>query len=141
MNTTDIKFKAFIKRYKAIAEVHSINFATNEIVTYETFGIKERSIQNVFKQNEYELLQYTGMTDANGTEIYRGDYNEDYDVVIWCEQSNGWQWAIYDFPTKDKIQCHCYHCAGDFNFLDEIKSQVIEGNIFLNPELLEKNNG
>jgi len=79
--------------------------------------------------------QFTGAKDKNGNKIFEGDFDEDYQVVMWCENSYGWQWATYDFPTKDKICCHCYNCEGDYNFNEQIERVEIKGNIYENAEV------
>ena len=83
---------------------------------------------------ESVLMQYTGLKDKNGKEIYEGDYNQDGEVVIFCNECNGWQFALYDFPTKDFIFCH--NCEGNFMFQDGLSDLEIVGNIYENPELL-----
>ena len=99
------------------------------------FQTKEEDLWS-FLRDAYgmELMQFTGLHDKNGKEIYDGDFDKDYQVVMWCENSCGWQWATYDFPTKEKICCHCYNCEGDYNFL-EMAVEII-GNIYENTELL-----
>ena len=77
--------------------------------------------------------QFTGLQDKRGNDIYEFDFDEDYQVVMWCENSCGWQWATYDIPTKEKICCHCYNCEGDYNFTEDIEKVVICGNIYEHP--------
>lgn len=74
--------------------------------------------------------QFTGLIlDEGLTPVFEGDHDEDYQVVMWCEYSFSWQWATYDFPTREKICCHCYNCEGDFNFNEQIDNVRITGTI------------
>lgn len=78
----------------------------------------------------YPLMQFTGLKDKNGKEIYEGDIlsNKDTDgnmVVNWCPISagfcldkKGWMFSHYFKEAVDANQC-----------------EVI-GNIYENPELL-----
>lgn len=86
------------------------------------------------ENEEAVVMQFTGLKDKNGKEIFEGDFDEDMQVVMWCENSVGWQWATYDFPTKEKICCHCYNCEGDYNFTEQIEKVEIHGNIYENAE-------
>ena len=88
----------------------------------------------LFKDGQYEIMQFTGLKDKNGKEVYEGDYDKDYQVVTWCEKRNGWAWSVYDFPTKDYMLCHCYSCEGDYDF-NEAAFEII-GNVYENENLL-----
>ena len=81
------------------------------------------------------VRQFTGLKDKNGKEIFEGDYDNDFQVVHWCEKRSGWAISTYDFPTKEHICCHCYSCEGDFEISELIDEIEIAGNIhqYTNP--------
>lgn len=84
---------------------------------------------------EYEtvpIMQFTGMKDYNGKEIYEGDIVRDYDEgflykVMFCEHYA--QFMFYDYLNDD------YYDNQD------IAEHEIIGNIHENPELWEAYNG
>ena len=109
-------------------------------IKYKRYG--ERDISEVYigdssidgeylKTGEAHLVQYTGLLDRNGKEIYEGDiveyyepnydssgglidYNTDYLVVKWNDVSNGFD-LILDLYIQPRVI----------------------GNIYENPELLK----
>lgn len=84
-----------------------------------------------FKKNEVikeTICQFTGLTDKNNVNIFEGDYDEDGNMVVWCDRCHGWQFAQIDVPTKD-ICIPCHWCDGNFDFSEHIKDFVISGNI------------
>jgi len=130
----EIKFRAWDKKTETMNDVWAIHFKgwhDSEINFIEinglgTDGTEERS------EVEVELMQYTGLTDINGKEIYEGDIvrqykdwgNNDLDQIaeVTCDGTE-WYWGEYG----------CISAA-----LSIHKDTEVIGNIYENPELLEK---
>lgn len=83
-------------------------------------------------------MQYTGLKDKNGKEIYEGDillaeygsHNEMLSYFVVQMIDGCWGAVIYyDFPIEN--DCFYWRYANEFN------DHEVIGNIYENPELLE----
>lgn len=134
----DIKFRVWDKELKLMhicgENIHdNIFFNKNNIAQYY-------NLQNgCGSPTTYELMQYTGLKDKNGKEIYEGDivkyekfyvYDFDYDegiaIIYWDNEDTG----FYG-------ECQSYNYSLDMFYLIRNLSSEVIGNIFDNPELLE----
>lgn len=116
----EIKFRAWNKKLKRFApDEASIQIGGDDpCVAFDYFDGNFDT--EVWHLNECELIQYTGLKDVNGVEIYEGDIIEHY-VTAWNTGGYGdWKREL----------------ASIRNFSRD-KAKVI-GNIYENPELLDK---
>jgi hypothetical protein len=81
-------------------------------------------------REDVKLLQYTGLEDKNGIEIYEGDICENGD---WEEDAHCYRtWNdVVEWKDGDA------GFSGTYPNVDGMKCEVI-GNIYENPELLKK---
>lgn len=115
--TREIKFRAWIKKYKRMSEVTSL-------------FPRKKSLQCTFDRytfDEVELMQYTGLKDKNGVEIYEGDI-----VHLW-----GGEYAQGFYEYDEKIAIENLIIDGYFiiEYLQTGNVEVI-GNVFENGDLL-----
>lgn len=115
----EIKFRAWDKINKDMFNVESINFQERKVY---------RDIVSYREFNDIELMQYTGLKDEYGDEIYEGDivtlHNSKYKVIFNSKEAR--------FVLKDPF------FEMDIPFTNNNNKRMeIVGNIYENPELLK----
>ena len=124
----EIKFRAWVKEKKAIFEVILIDYVSKN-VTYILEKIGHLLSIRDAKFNEIELMQYTGLKDKNGKEIYEGDivkFLNGIFEVIWCNEK-----ASFILKNKEYKEF--------LNFIYENNNGMeIVGNIYQNLELYKE---
>ncbi len=120
----EIKFRAWDKDYKKMISVDEIDLFLKQIRYW-----KEKDEEPItLNKGDYELMQFTGLKDKNGKEIYEGDIirlNNDNEIIGEITFEKGC------FVYLEKI--------GDSEALNHFKEKQFEiiGNKFENPELLK----
>ena len=132
----EIKFRAWLKEDKKMVNVETMDF-TDKSIQYlkkseiiNTYILRRENFDNV------ELMQYTGLTDKNGTEIYEGDI-----VLVKLGGVSTWYKTVVKFKEgafiASLIDGEDYIYIFNRGF-DNNDFEVI-GNIYENKNLLEEN--
>ena len=121
----EIKFRAWDKENEKMMKVSSLHLENKEI------SAKENGTFRLFRMQD--LMQFTGVKDKNGKEIYENDLiscNKYKNIVVFFE--NGCFKIKY--PKSDTTNTICTLDT----FLEKYKCKI-SGNIYENKNLLEEN--
>ena len=127
----EIKFKAWNKEANRFSKPFTLKSDVLNYTDDDGLGIV-KSLTNEI------ILQYTGLKDKNGKEIYEGDILERVDtkqtfLVIWNKDCYLVR-MIYDSWLNKNVLNH--KKDGSLNFMTTFEIEII-GNIYENPELIE----
>lgn len=124
----EIKFRAWDKEYKSMHEASYIDWHENE-VGYD----KGNYYTNL---DSCILMQYTGLRDKNGVEIYEGDIiGREKDDTKSCVSHHVVEWHDTGFMGRQVCSYSSY--IGLVVWTQHKDGYVVLGNIYENPELLE----
>ncbi|MCM3216139.1 YopX family protein [Niallia taxi] len=117
---------AGVSEYEELIPVQTIAFDNSDV---DLVTDKEGEEYSFIENNLRMILQYTGLKDKSGVEIYEGDILQNSDgkrfVIKWGINSNGF--VAQTNETQGKVYSS-YHLS--------FKTIVI-GNIYKNPNLLK----
>lgn len=118
----EIKFRAWDKKENKMQQVVQILYgheASNYPLSVDFFrSVKSRLIKDI------ELMQYTGLKDKNGVEIYEGDILKEDGILSTVEYKDD----IPGFGLNNSKYSLCMYSS---------ENMEIIGNIFENKELLK----
>lgn len=114
---------------------------------WDTFSNEMRSMEVLHlpweqRRDGKYVMQYTGLKDKNGTEIYRGDIVNTPNGIYKVEWNQlHCSWGLFtDSGQSKNMLADWVNEDGSTPNQWENKSLEVIGNIYENPELLEPNN-
>lgn len=147
---TEIKFKAFCKSENKIYDVQSIEFV--DLIEGRTginvFVGEDRKACKWLEEGEYVLMQFTGLKDKTGKEIYDG-------YIVICHNSEGQIKGVVSYEVQagcfwikwtTKTMQRTVNRYRDLSYGGQewskngilLTSVEVIGNIYTNPELLNQ---
>ena len=138
----EIKFRAWHKEEKIMGEVLGIDILHKEIF----FSNEDADCYEHTDFKDIELMQYTGLEDKNGKEIYEGDIVKFEDCSIDGTREFYNIGVIEREGKRDELVIihllfeKTYFTENYMDFIDQtFEVSEIIGNIYENPELLGEN--
>lgn len=124
----EIKFRSWDTYNKEMLEVQELDYADS----YNGQPMIRTTMYNdYFDTEDMILMQYTGLKDKNGVEIYEGDIVR----ILGGEYEQG----FYEWEEKVCIKDFIYDGFNLMMTVNQIGNEALEviGNIYDNPELIE----
>ena len=133
----EIKFRAWLKEDKKMENVKTMDFTDKTIRCLKKNEFINAYLLRRVSFDDVELMQYTGLRDKNGKEIYEGDiikYKFPYDIRLKHISPVKFLKTEASFGIKNRYgnEIPLYTISAN-NYFEVI------GNIYENKNLLEEN--
>jgi len=121
----EIKFRVWDRLYKKMKY--------DDDIGYEPGDLQVAFLSSFFSDPNFEWMQFTGLKDKNGKEIYEADVVRHFDEI-----SGSVQWSGYGMGKNRWIPAYTDGKRVLVRDADNVCEYVeIIGNIYENPELLK----
>lgn len=133
----EIKFRAWDKKNKAMRDIWSITWDFTPVTPKMILACNPViNTQYALDEGEFEIMQFTGLKDKNGNEIYEGDivrmFTHFNHLVDFNEGAFGyWYNSVVEYFIS-------FQSNKNFEWKNNQSDELeIIGNIYQHPELLK----
>lgn len=134
----EIKFRAWNKEMKYMSPVEQLNEMKSVLIYIPEQSNEDGDVEwdvEFIPMEKVELMQFTGLKDKSGKEIYEGDIVKSWNIP----KTN---YSIREIRWGSPRYAGFYLCSGEHNLealIDAVCEAHIEiiGNIYQNPDLLK----
>jgi len=121
----EIKFRAWDKVMNEM--FYDSELSNGDLLVIHMDGRLELSDDDTYKVGDFELMQFTGLKDKNGKEIYEGD------IFV----SRGLCTAVVEWEKEGRFLGFTIGGERKIIYINREPKVEIIGNCFENPELME----
>lgn len=130
-----LKWRAFYKAHSKIYPVLLINFEFASGLPYTVVLNAPLNVPTIIPISDIELMQFTGLKDKSGKDIYEDD------VVIWCDGQYAIKFSTIEGTWILKDDRDDWECPSLYAISSPKQSRImVIGHIYENPELVETSN-
>jgi len=144
----EIKFRLWCKENEEMMEIRKMHIENNAVWTISCVD-HDSDFEYYPEDNDHVLMQYTGLKDKNGREIYEGDIVKRQPILYTdCSRTEiegvgeitiGEIYYVEGITIGIKLADGSGQILFPFHLLDSSQDFEVIGNVFENTELLEVN--